>query len=187
MACRAYLAGPDVFLANAVQVARAKLAACAAVGVEGLFPLDVDAEASIGGDFSDGVAIAEANMALMRSADVILANCTPFRGVHADVGTAFEMGFFAGMGKPVYAYSSVAGDAAERTRAALRLAEDESADPSGMMIEDFGHPDNLMLSGAVARSQGCWSIEADGDPAAMAAFHRALGALAEACRAQAAA
>lgn len=183
---RAYLAGPDVFLSNAAEVARAKLAACAAAGVEGLFPLDVDAEASVGGDFSDGVAIAEANMVLMRSADVILANCTPFRGVHADVGTAFEMGFFAGMGKPVYAYSSAAGDAAERTRAALRLGEGENADPAGMAIEDFGHPDNLMLSGAVAASKGCWSVVADGDPAAMAAFQRALGALAEASAAKAA-
>ena len=181
--CRAYLAGPDVFLPNAAEVARAKLAACAQVGVEGLFPLDIEAEASVDGEFADGVAIAEANMALMRSADVILANCTPFRGIHADAGTAFEMGFFAGMGKPVFAYSSSAGDAAQRTRAALRLGEGESTDPAGMAIEDFGHPDNLMLSGSVAASKGCWSIVADGDPAAMAAFERALGALAERARA----
>lgn len=178
MSRRVYLAGPDVFLPNVVQVAREKVAACAARGLTGVFPFDVDGAPSASGDHATGVAIARANMALMRSADAILANCTPFRGVHADAGTAFEMGFFAALGRPVHAYSAVAEDAAARTRAALGLGTDAVRDVDGLAIEDFGHPDNLMLSGAAALSDGEWTVVADGDPAAMAAFHRALDRLA---------
>lgn len=174
---RVYLAGPDVFLPDAREVARAKIAACQARGIVGLFPMDVEANLSASGAHADGVAIARANMDLMRSADAILANCTPFRGIHADVGTAFEIGFFAAMGKPVFAYSSCDRDAALRTRAALGLDGDASADPQGLAIEDFGHPDNLMLSGAAALSGGGWSVVADREPAAMAAFEKALDRL----------
>lgn len=174
---RVYLAGPDVFLPDAREVARAKIAACQARGIVGLFPMDVEANLSASGAHADGVAIARANMDLMRSADAILANCTPFRGVHADVGTAFEVGFFAALGRPVFAYSSAGDDAASRTRAALALSAEATADPLGMTIEDFGHPDNLMLSGAAALSGGSWCAVADGDPAAMAAFEQALDRL----------
>lgn len=178
MSRRVYLAGPDVFLADARDVAREKLAACAACGLEGVFPFDVDAAPSASGDFPTGVKIARANMELMRSADAILANCTPFRGIHADAGTAFEMGFFAALGRPVFAYSAEEADAATRTRLVLGLDADAQADADGVAIEDFGHPDNLMLSGAVALANGDWTVVPDGDPAARAAFHQALDRLA---------
>jgi nucleoside 2-deoxyribosyltransferase len=35
-----YLAGPDVFLPDAVELGRAKVELCAAYGLTGLFPLD---------------------------------------------------------------------------------------------------------------------------------------------------
>lgn len=35
-----YLAGPDVFLPDAVEIGRHKVAVCAAHGVTGLYPLD---------------------------------------------------------------------------------------------------------------------------------------------------
>ncbi|MFZ5746022.1 MAG: nucleoside 2-deoxyribosyltransferase [Pseudomonadota bacterium] len=175
---RVYLAGPDVFLPDARDVARRKLKACADAGIEGVFPFDIDASPSSSGGFDDGVAIARANFDLMRGADAVLANCTPFRGIHADAGTAFELGFFAAQGKPIHAYSAEGRDAATRTRALLGLADGAEVDADGAAVEDFGHPDNLMLSGAAALTGGAWTVVADGDPAAMAAFHLALDRLA---------
>ena len=42
---------------------------------------------------------------LIDSCRALLANVTPFRGPSADVGTAWEMGYASGQGKPVVAYS----------------------------------------------------------------------------------
>lgn len=163
---RLYLAGPDVFLGNAPTIARAKLALCASLGFEGIFPFDVEASPSASGSFEQGVAIYRANLALMRSADAIVANLTPFRGAGADAGTAFELGFFAALDRPIYGYSSADEDFAARMRALV------GKDPDAV-IEDFGHQDNLMLGGAVA-SHGEWVTVADGDRAAMAAFEACL-------------
>ncbi|MFV0624851.1 nucleoside 2-deoxyribosyltransferase [Sphingomonas sp. ac-8] len=170
MALRLYLAGPDVFLPDAPAVARAKLARCSALGFEGIFPFDVEASPSASGSFEDGVAIYRANLARMRSADAIVANLTPFRGVGADSGTAFELGFFAALDRPIHGYSSAAEDFATRMRVLV-------GDDGDSVVEDFGHHDNLMLGGAVA-AHGQWVTVADGDPAAMAAFDACLAALA---------
>ena len=166
---RLYLAGPDVFLGHAPAIARAKLALCAEHGFEGIFPFDVEASPSASGSFQEGVAIYRANLALMRSADAIVANLTPFRGPGADAGTAFELGFFAALERPIYGYSSAGEDFATRMRALV-------GGDAGAVVEDFGHQDNLMLGGAVA-SHGEWVTVADGDPAAMAAFEACLRAI----------
>ena len=85
MASRIYLAGPDVFLVNAVEVGRRKQLLCRQFGFEGLYPLDQD-------ETVQGAAeIFRANVALMGRADIGLVNLTPFRGPSADVGTAFEL------------------------------------------------------------------------------------------------
>ena len=66
------------------------------------------------------------NLALMRRADLIIANLTPFRGVSADPGTVFELGWFDGAGKPVYGYSNVAANL--ETRIAAAFAADRPMD-----------------------------------------------------------
>ena len=177
---RLYLAGPDVFLPDAREVARAKIALCAEMGFEGLFPFDVDASPSSSGSFEDGVAIYRANVALMRSADAILANLTPFRGASADVGTAFELGFFAALDRPIHGYSADPRSFAERTRALAGGNAAETSDAQGLAIEDFAHHDNLMLGGAVAAS-GAWVAvqgKTAADLAAMDAFAACLRQLA---------
>ncbi|MFZ3483054.1 nucleoside 2-deoxyribosyltransferase [Sphingomonas sp. 3-13AW] len=169
MALRLYLAGPDVFLPDAPAVARHKLDLCASLGFEGIFPFDVEASPSAIGSFEDGVAIYRGNLGRMRAADAIVANLTPFRGVGADAGTAFELGFFAALDRPIYGYSSAGDDFATRMRALV-------GDDRDAVVEDFGHHDNLMLGGAVA-SHGKWVTVADGDPAARAAFEACLRAI----------
>ena len=54
----------------------------------------------------------------MRSCDLLIANCTPFRGVSMDVGTAFEIGFMRALGRPVFGYSNTPADYAARVHTA---------------------------------------------------------------------
>ena len=44
----------------------------------------------------------------------------PFRGIAADTGTVFELGFMCGRGKIAFAYSNVADDHYARTFGLLR-------------------------------------------------------------------
>ena len=148
-----YLAGPEVFLDDAREIGRRKVALCARHGFTGLFPLDGE----IALDGADGVsapAIFAANLDMMRSADAVLANLTPFRGISADPGTAFELGFAFALGKPVAAYSNHPGELKHRARAAIGPAPEgpESLMADGLHVEDFGHFDNLMLAEALHAS-----------------------------------
>ena len=183
---RIYLAGPDVFLPDARDVARTKQAACAAHGLDGVFPFDIDADTTAAGDEATGTAIARSNIALMRGCDAILANVTPFDGASADVGTAFEIGFFAALGRPIYAYSADPRGFAERVRDLAGLPADATRHADGVAIEDFGHGDNVMLSGAAALSGGVWIARAESGLAAMTAFGQCLEAISTQRRAQSA-
>lgn len=141
-----YLAGPDVFLAEARAVGARKIALCAEAGLDGLYPLD--AELKLGGlpSGEQAEAIYRSNLALMDRADAIIANMTPFRGPGMDAGTAFEIGYMAARGRPVFAYSSDCGDYRRRV-AQTRWAEaGASHDRDGFEIEDFGLCDNLMMA-----------------------------------------
>lgn len=139
-----YLAGPDVFLPDAIEVGRRKAAICARHGFSGLYPLDnaIDLTAP-----DASLAIFRGNEAMMDAADAIIANLTPFRGPSADAGTVYELGYMAGRGKLCFAYSNDPTLYPERvarshvvTRAAGHLI-----DQDGLMVENFGLPDNLMM------------------------------------------
>ena len=110
------------------------------------------------------------NLTLMRRADAIIANLTPFRGPSADAGTVFELGFFAATGKPIYAYSSDRRSFARRTREFFGLGSGSAADSEGLAIEDFDLADNLMLAGAVAAAGGAWVTRKAAPGAEIAAF-----------------
>lgn len=170
-----YLAGPDVFLPDAARVGERKVQLCRSYDLEGLFPLDGEADPAGGGE-----AIYTANCALMERAEAVLANVSPFRGPSADVGTALEIGWFAARRKPIFAYSNDPRDFDLRTRAMLGLDPCDLRDGGECGVESFGLWDNLMLPGAVAASGGRYVAEASDDLAAMPAFERCLAAAAEA-------
>lgn len=154
MTINIYLAGPEVFLPNATEVANQKKALCRLYGFEGLFPLDNELDLTNLSPQQSGLLIASSNEAMIARADAIIANMTPFRGTSCDVGTAYEMGLARGMGKPVFAYSNderlfLARNLAELP-ATRRLEEGHAVDADGMQLEDFGLIDNLMLDGAVS-------------------------------------
>ncbi|CAL76011.1 putative Nucleoside 2-deoxyribosyltransferase [Bradyrhizobium sp. ORS 278] len=139
-----YLAGPDVFLPDAVEIGRRKAAICDRHGLIGLYPLDntVDLAAS---DASRQ--IFHGNEAMMDGADAIIANLTPFRGPGADAGTVYELGYMAGTGKLCLGYCNDPTVYAERARRFTALSEqdDRLVDAEGLTVEDFGLPDNLMM------------------------------------------
>ena len=144
---RVYLAGPEVFHPDAVQLGAAKLALCGRYGFDGRYPLSTDA-------LLGSREIFRACLDMMRDCDLGIFNLTPFRGPSADVGTVFELGAMAAAGKPVFAYTNVADDLLARLRAEPGYRHDETSqcwrDPWGMAAEDFGNADNLMLDEAVA-------------------------------------
>ena len=137
---RAYLAGPEVFLPDAVTIGEAKKAVCAEHGLEGVYPLDpVEGRAP---DF-EGIALFEHCLAHLDHCGLVIANLTPFRGPSMDVGTAVEMGYALGAGRPVFGYTNVATDYRDRV----------DAEP-GWLVEDFGFVDNLMCEGTLRRQGG---------------------------------
>ncbi len=137
---RVYLAGPDVFHPDAAARAVRMKAACARHGLVGVFPLD-DAPGPLP-DAPEWLRIFAANEAHIRGCDAMLANVTPFRGPSADVGTAWEMGFMRALGRPVVAWSEEVRDYAARVA------------PDGLLVEDFGLADNLMLEGGARLLRG---------------------------------
>lgn len=156
MPLRVYLAGPEVFFPNAVAQGAEKKRLCAEYGFDGIYPLDnVIADAGTLSPVALARAISYGNEGLMRSSDLIIANCTPFRSVSMDAGTAFEIGFMRALGRPCFAYSNVTLDYAARVRATPDPAqaawdhETRRAD-----IEDFGLAENLMIAIAVLDAGG---------------------------------
>ena len=140
-----YLAGPDVFLPDAVEIGRKKAAICARYGMRGLYPLDnaVDLSAA-----DASLAIFKGNEAMMEAADVIIANLTPFRGPSADAGTVYELGYMAGCGKLCLAYSNDPTSYRERVARLYDVkpsSDGRLTDPEELTVEDFGLSDNLMM------------------------------------------
>ncbi|MFM9850788.1 MAG: nucleoside 2-deoxyribosyltransferase [Hyphomicrobiaceae bacterium] len=152
---RIYLAGPEVFLPDALAVGQAKVALCAAHDCEGIFPLDASLDLTGLKKHEAAARISAANEGLMRTCDALVANLTPFRGVSMDSGTAFEVGFMRALGRPVFGYSNVAGDYKRRADAyrALRIGLPD-ADAPDTEVEDFGLEENLMIAVAIVESGG---------------------------------
>lgn len=148
---RIYLAGPDVFRPDARAHGQRLKASCARHGHEGLFPLDEPAPCATARDAAQG--IYRANLALLERADVVMANLAPFRGQEPDSGTAFEIGYAAARGKPVWAYADDARPMAQRIATGTD-AEGNPLDAQGNLVENFGLGLNLMLACSVTLVQG---------------------------------
>jgi nucleoside 2-deoxyribosyltransferase len=140
-----YLAGPDVFLPDAIAIGRRKIDICARHDLTGLYPLDNAVDLSAG---DASLAIFKGNQAMMDAADAIIANLTPFRGPGADAGTVYELGYMAGRGKLLLAYSNDPVTYAERVArfdAVTKSTSGHLTDSDGLTVENFGWPDNLMM------------------------------------------
>ena len=132
-----YIAGPDVFLPDAIAIGRRKVELCGKHGLIGLFPLDNQIDITLP---DASLQIFRANQAMMDRADAIVANLTPFRGPSADAGTVYELGYMAGRGKRCFAYCNDPRVYKDRI-----TDRDGLVDADGLIVEDFGHADNLMM------------------------------------------
>jgi nucleoside 2-deoxyribosyltransferase len=146
-----YLSGPDQWAPEPADLMarkrhRVEAAGMTALDGRGRFTIEIDnSEVAAREIYADA-------LGRLRQSDAVIANCTPWRGAGCDPGTAFEIGFAAALGKPVFAYMNVMSeDEAElRERVDIlfgaQLGEDGAwRDPDGAEIEDFGLPENLML------------------------------------------
>ena len=191
---RIYLAGPEVFLANAAAIAAAKRAVCARHGLTGVFPTDLlpGGHPLPAGDLPEWYSLYLANEAHIRGCDALVANLTPFRGPSADPGTVYELGFMRALGRPVFGYSNVVARFGSRTLAALgrkarQRADGAWEDPAGMAVEEFDLHDNLMLDGGIRAAGGVLETAAVPEAARwhdLTAFTRCVAAAARLPRIQ---
>ena len=154
---RIYLAGPEVFLADAADLGQSKKDLCAEFGFEGLFPLDNEMKPIVSNDRIDAL-IYRSNIAMMHDAHIGIFNLTPFRGVSADAGTIFELGLMVGYGKRVFGYTNDPDGLFERYQRADLVAYDpvrkDWRDSARMRVENFGNADNLMIDRSLIDSSG---------------------------------
>jgi nucleoside 2-deoxyribosyltransferase len=189
-----YLAGPDVFAPDPAALGSAKKAICSRHGLRGLFPMDVT---SLDPDWSKrekSLAVYDGLMrAMAGDCDGALVNMTPFGGIGMDIGTAFEAGVFAVLGKPVFAYANTAAALVERAAAHWRGALRRDADGAwrggdGMEIDGLGEFENLMIDACVIRSTGVFVAETVPEAerfTALGPFERCVGMAADWFRAHA--
>jgi nucleoside 2-deoxyribosyltransferase len=135
-----------VFRADAVAEGARLKALCEAHGLDGVYPLDGSLDLAAGGRAAI-LSIYASCCAQIQSCHGVIANLSPFRGPHADDGTAFEMGYAAALSRPIMAYSRDLRPMIERVPVASR-AGNVHRDAEGYEIENFGAGHNAMLAGA---------------------------------------
>jgi nucleoside 2-deoxyribosyltransferase len=160
MAPRVYLAGPDVFFPEPELWAARKKTICDRYGLTGVSPLDDLAdEPAEWVDFPFWRKIAMRNEAHIKSCQGLIANLTPFRGPSADVGTVYELGFARALGLKLFGYMTTTEPFLARTLTAPGAAAQQKGDGSwydadGLLVEQFGLFDNLMIEGGIVDSGG---------------------------------
>ncbi|HTK33902.1 MAG TPA: nucleoside 2-deoxyribosyltransferase [Caulobacteraceae bacterium] len=146
-----FLSGPDLWFPDAPEWMARRRQACEAAGFRAVSGRDnplVETESS------EAMAreIYAAVLERLRGADAVIANLTPWRGPGADSSVAFEAGFAAALGKPVFAYINVGSEDEAEYRARVERAlggtpgeDGRWRDDEGCEIEDFALPETLML------------------------------------------
>jgi nucleoside 2-deoxyribosyltransferase len=141
-----YLAGPEVFAPNVLEIREQKLAICQTYGFEGIFPFDDDLPNLPKQEL--GFYIGRTNKNKIKLSNGVIANITPFRGVSADVGTVFEIGYADGLGLPIFAYSNTSEFFLNRNMHMFNAI----TDLNGWILEDFDLIDNLMIDTSIIDS-----------------------------------
>lgn len=169
MTKRVYLAGPAVFHPAAKQVFEYLVEVCGQHGLDAITPQIDGLDLSKLAPAEQAALIRAENLAKIRAADAVIACISPFRGPGADAGTAWEMGYAEALGKPVVGWSEEPGDYRSRVAADVDAKGTYWCRQHGMIVEDFGLTDNLMLTA------GAHPTEKDFEAAVKAAA-RLLGA-----------
>ncbi len=146
-----YIAGPRFHPARAPPLAEEARQLCEAAGFE---PVTAEPGPLTEQEPSEAMAreIYAARISRMRLADAAVLDLSPFRGPNCDPAAAFDAGFFAAMGKPVFAFMNVPSEyeaeLSGRVEAYAGAEFDEAGvmrDDNGSPVEDYGLPESLML------------------------------------------
>lgn len=141
-----YLAGPAVFHPAAKQVFEYLVDICTRHGLTAITPQIDESELAGLSKPEQAALIRAGNIAKIRAADAVLACISPFRSPGADAGTAWEMGYAEALGKPVVAWNEALDDYRKRVPADIDPQGTAWCRQHGMIVEDFGLSDNLMLT-----------------------------------------
>lgn len=181
-----FVAGPEVFLPNGRELFAIKCDLIRQAGFVASCPYDPGVpEHLTGTDLA--MAISANDERLIRESDIFLANLTPFRGVSADAGTVYELGFMCALERPVHGYSNVAAGFGQRTvdlfkGQVVSTGEGMYDAPDGTLIEEFGMADNLMIDGGILRRGGifvCRDVPAGEVLTSLAVFKECLALVAK--------
>ncbi|WP_122663706.1 nucleoside 2-deoxyribosyltransferase [Pseudomonas viridiflava] len=137
---RIYLAGFDVFRADAIEHGQYLKALCTAHSLEGLYPFDNEVPPGLSAQETAQL-ICSMNIAMIQRSTAVLANLNVFRGFEPDSGTAFEVGMAVALNKPVWVYFDPVASLRD-----LVPHDANGHDEQGYEVEDFGLPRNLMLA-----------------------------------------
>ncbi|WP_244606431.1 nucleoside 2-deoxyribosyltransferase [Arsenicitalea aurantiaca] len=157
---RVYIAGPEVFLPEGFAQVERKRALCRQYGMEPSARQGDFLKYEGGDKFTFGTMISRHNEELMDASDIVIANLTPFRGVSADPGTVYELGYMVARGAKAFGYTNTARPYATRVAEDHYGGDTRTAEtgrlvgPDGLMIENHEMIDNLMIDGGIARSGG---------------------------------
>jgi len=173
-----YLAGPDIFRPDCVEIGKAKHAICAEYGFIGSYPLDNSVELDFLESIKDiknpteeqlrsqtanvAMCIYAENEQKMKELDTTIANVSPFRGPSMDIGTSFELGFMKALGKPIFCYTNTCQHFMMRTRKFCNNGEyntEVQVDENKNRFEEFITVDNLMIDASVIDSSGMKIVE----------------------------
>ena len=154
-----YIAGPEVFLPNALQRAEEQRELCVKYGFIPLHPMDNALDLG-NKDYATAVRIYRGDVSQVRECDIIAANCNPFRGVCMDDGTAHELGMADALFKVLYGYISKLESLVERTirdypTTLLDAVTGLHVDREGYAVTDaFSTSINLMMQCGMTESGG---------------------------------
>ena len=135
-----------------------------------------------------GAASRCATRRISEAARASIANLTPFRGPSADVGTVYEVGFARALGLAIFGYATTTEAFLPRTLKALggeaKARQDGTwHDGDGLLVEQFGLFDNLMIEGGIIGSGGELITGDAGRWDDLSLFERCVQAAAERLRA----
>jgi nucleoside 2-deoxyribosyltransferase len=148
-----YLSGPDVFLPDMMAVLAAKMMLCVGSGFVPKIPSDPHHAPPTADGTNPSRNIYRDNAQAMRDADFGIFHLTPFRGISADPGSVYELGFMTALGKPAFGYTNVPGDYMDRVVPKQSLPSHDNQvtwqDDDGCHIENYGNADNLMIDSSL--------------------------------------
>lgn len=139
-----YLAGPDVFRKDAIQIGEEYVYEAKKRNLFGIFPIDNEVKDK---DQPNDILIYKKNRELIDKADFVVANLNPFRGQEPDSGTVWEVAYAIAKDKIVIGYLHSNKSILEKLQEQGGVTEENGSyfDSDGMLIENFGQPLNLML------------------------------------------